>query len=45
MMELSMTEIESLTEEEYAYYLAYGDLESVLVQMHQTEYFNSNCCV
>lgn len=30
-----MTEIESLTEEEYAYYLAFGNLETVSVHMHQ----------
>ena len=30
-----MTEIEALTEEEYAYYLAFGDLESVCVNMQQ----------
>lgn len=38
MMELSMTEIEALTEEEYAYYLAFGDLESVCVNMQQSDF-------
>ena len=33
-----MTEIESLTEEEYAYYLAFGNLETLSVQMHQVCY-------
>jgi hypothetical protein len=30
-----MTEIEALTEEEYAYFLAFGDVEDISVHPHQ----------
>lgn len=29
-----MTEIEAMTEEEYSYYLAFGELEDLMVHMH-----------
>ena len=37
MTQLSMTEIEALTEEEYSLYLAYGSIEDNPVHIHRND--------